>query len=424
MKCFNPCEALLRRGFLYFFDLFANNNSENIQIRGFFVKIRVFEIITDTNIGGAGKVLLTRLRALDKEKFEESVVVPQGSELLDELRELECDIYEMGGCADRSLDPFEIVPLVSFFKENKPDIVNCHGCLSARIAAYLARVPVRIYTRHCAFEPSFLMTHFPMKNINGMLNKMLNTKIISVAYAASENLYEMGVDEGQVEVIINGVAPIKKYSSDEKKATRERLGIPLDAFVCGICARLEDCKGIDVFLRAARRLISNGGNYYFLILGKGSLEEELRGLARSLGISERVRFCGFLQDITPYINCFDLNINCSRGTETSSLALSEGMSIGLVSVVSDFGGNPYMIKDGYNGLIYKTDDFCALADKIEILMKDRELYKKMSDNALERYKNELNAENMARKTEKLYRTLFLATKSKYDSRRDSEIYHK
>jgi len=57
-------------------------------------------------------------------------------------------------------------------------------------------------------------------------------------------------------------------------------------------------------------------------------------------------------------------------------------------------------------------------------MKDRELYKKMSDNALERYKNELNAENMARKTEKLYRTLFLATKSKYDSRRDSEIYHK
>ena len=69
------------------------------------------------------------------------------------------------------------------------------------------------------------------------------------------------------------------------------------------------------------------------------------------------------------------------------------------------------MRDGYNGFIYKTDDFFALAEKITDLYSDRELYEKMSENSIERYKSELNAKNMARKTEELYSSLFLATRS-------------
>jgi glycosyltransferase involved in cell wall biosynthesis len=316
----------------------------------------------------------------------------------------------MEGCADRSFDIFEIAPLVSYFKRTKPDIVNCHGCLSARIAAFLARVPVRIYTRHCAFEVRPGMTRFPLKSINKIATRLLNTKIIAVAYAARQNLTDMGIDERQIEVIINGVEPVEKYSAEQKMAARRKLSVPEDAFVYGISARLEECKGIDTLLRAARVLINNGINCYFLILGKGSRESELKSLVNSLGITDKVKFCGFVSDVTPYINCFDVNVNCSRGTETSSLALSEGMSIALPCVASDFGGNPYMVRDGYNGFIYKTDDFFALAECLTRLYSDRELYKKMSENSLARYIEELSAKNMARKTEELYSSLFLATR--------------
>ena len=141
-------------------------------------------------------------------------------------------------------------------------------------------------------------------------------------------------------------------------------------------------------------------------MGKGSKYFELKELSRILGVSDKVDFCGFTSDITPYLNCFDLNLNCSRGTETSSLAISEGMSIGLPCVASDWGGNPHMVHDGYNGFIFPTDDFLCLADRIEKLCKDKELYTQMSENSYKRYCEEFTADKMTRLTEKLYMDLY------------------
>ena len=106
----------------------------------------------------------------------------------------------------------------------------------------------------------------------------------------------------------------------------------------------------------------------------------------------------------------DIVINCSVGTETSSLALSEGMSLGKPAIVSNYGGNPYMVKHGVNGFIYECSDYRSLAKCIEKLCADVELYEKMSHESYERFKQELNAENMAQKTNKLYDTLYSASR--------------
>ncbi len=386
--------------------------------------IKVCEIISDTNIGGAGRLLVTRLSVSDRERFNEVVVLPRTSKLCDCFKDIGIKLCEMNYCADSSFDMRAIPELVQVFKREKPDIVNCHGCLSARIAAYIVGVPIRIYTRHCAFVPSKIMTNPIVKRINRSANRLLNTRIIAVADAAAQNLIDMGVSSDQIDIVINGVLSVERYSERRKKDMRECLDIPKDSFVCGISARLEDCKGIDCLLRAAKELLQKDKRYFFMIVGSGSKEKELRSLASSLGVEENIKFCGFVNDITPYVNCFDLNINCSRGTETSSLALSEGMSIGLPCIASDFGGNPYMVRDGYNGFIYPTDDHIALAKRISLLSLDKELYRQMSKNAYERYKNELNAENMARKTEEIYSSLFLARMSKNYCKSDRKIDEK
>jgi len=374
------------------------------------MEIKVVEVITDTNIGGAGRLLLTRLRSMrnysEEITFDEEVIIPQGSELEQELKNSAVKYKTMKCCFDKSFDLRAIFFLFRYLREEKPDIVNMHGCLSGRIAAYLANVPIKIYTRHCAFNPGYFISHFPMKQFNGKITDKLNDKIIAVADAAAENLIDIGVSKNLIEVIINGVEPIKKFDKKEKKKIRMELGIPENAFVCGMCSRLEECKGIDVLLRAAQKLVTNDPNYFFLILGRGSCEDSLKEQAENLGISEKVKFYGFVSDVTPYINCFDVVVNCSRGTETSSLALSEGMSISLPCVVSDWGGNPYMVLDGVNGFVYQTDNFIALAEKIQCLKKDEVLYKEMSEKAYERFCCELNAKKMARKTQDLYYLLF------------------
>ncbi len=380
--------------------------------------IRVAEILSDTNIGGAGRLLLNRFALSDKEQFEERIVLPSGSELFGEFKKLGYTPHTIDFCKDKSCDISGIFPLYRYFLKTSPDIVNCHGCLSARIAAKLANVPVRIYTRHCAYDPSDFMKKKSIKRINRIWTKVLSHKIIAVAEAAKDNLTDVGIDEGMIEIIVNGVEPVKAYSIAEKRETRKELGIPEDAFVCGICARLEDCKGIDVLLRAARKLLRSNNDYYFLIVGKGSQFFELKELSYALGISDRVKFSGFAKDVTPYLNCFDLNLNCSRGTETSSLSISEGMSLGLPCIASSWGGNPHMVQDGYNGYIFPVDDFIYLAELIEKIYNNKELYNQMSENAYKRYCEEFTAKRMTRLTEKLYMNLYL---NHQDKRREEAI---
>ena len=64
--------------------------------------IRVLNIISDTNIGGAGRVILNYLRYTDKSKFETLVAIPKGSLLKKPLEEADVTIYEVEGMADRS----------------------------------------------------------------------------------------------------------------------------------------------------------------------------------------------------------------------------------------------------------------------------------------------------------------------------------
>ena len=368
--------------------------------------IKVVEVLSDTNIGGAGRLLLTRFALSDKQKFDESIVLPCESELCGEFEILGYKPRIIKFCKDKSFDIAGIIPLYRHFKDVSPDIVNCHGCLSARIAARLANVPVRIYTRHCAYTPSDFMRKKGTRKIIGRVSEYLSDRIIAVADAAKDNLTDVGISEDIIEVIINGVSTIEKITSEERSKKRKELGIPEDAFVCGICARLEDCKGIDILLRAARMLLRNNDKYYFVIVGKGSKYLELKDLSSSLGIYNKVKFIGFVNDVGPYFNCFDLNINCSRGTETSSLAISEGMSIGLPCIASDWGGNPYMVRDGYNGFVFPVDNFIRLSELIEKLYDDKTLYKQLSENSYRRYCEEFTADKMTRKTEELYMRLY------------------
>lgn len=367
--------------------------------------MKVVEIISDTNVGGAGRLLLTRLKNSNREGIDRSVILPRGSKLEGHFADIGVTVHTVDGCRDRSFDIGAIVKLVRILREISPDIVNCHGALSARIAAAYLRIPVRIYTRHCTYPVPLPLRLFPIKQLLGGVGRALSPHAIAVAHAAQKDMMLMGYPEDNIKVIINGVEGFQKYGEAERTAARRELGVE-DKFVVGICARVEKCKDHDCFLRAARILSQEDDRYRFIVVGEGSLLAETMALADSLGIADKVIFTGFVGDVERYMNCFDLNVNCSVGTETSSLALSEGMSIGLPAVASSYGGNPYMVRHGENGFIYSMGDFCELADMIRRLAQDSSLYERASRVAYRRFLSELNAKNMTEQTEDYYLELY------------------
>ena len=95
--------------------------------------IRVLNVISDTNIGGAGRVILNYLRYADRTKFETLVAIPRGSLLKEPLENEHVQVYEVDGMADRSYNKEDVKLLQDLIRQVKPDLVHTHGALSGRI---------------------------------------------------------------------------------------------------------------------------------------------------------------------------------------------------------------------------------------------------------------------------------------------------
>lgn len=151
--------------------------------------MRIAEIISDTNVGGAGVLLLNRLSCTDLEKYSVCVCLPKGSALAARLEALGVEYTEIACEGDRSFELEAIPKYVRAIKRLAPDIVNVHGCLSARIAAKICGVPVKICTRHC-FYPIKCRKPFAKRVIGG-LNSAISDCFIAVAHSARENLLSL-----------------------------------------------------------------------------------------------------------------------------------------------------------------------------------------------------------------------------------------
>ena len=112
--------------------------------------IRVLNIISDTNIGGAGRVILNYLSYADRSQYETMVAIPRGSMLKEPLEQAGAQVYEVDGMADRSYHRDDVKVLKELIRRIKPNLVHTHGALSGRIAAKGLHVPV-VYSRHSGF---------------------------------------------------------------------------------------------------------------------------------------------------------------------------------------------------------------------------------------------------------------------------------
>lgn len=362
---------------------------------------KIIEVSSDTNIGGAGKCLLTLLSEHDRGEYEMKVVLPENSLLKPHVDVLGVDIIEVNGIADKSLDFKIIGTLYKIFKKEKPHIVHAHASMSARIAARFAGCKV-VYTRHSVFPPSKRISRGIGKIINGLVNNFFADGIIAVAEAAKKNLTDTGVDESKITVILNGVSGLTPKSDEDKIKAYERFGIEPGEKVVSIVARLEDIKGHDYFIEAADKLLGEGIKAKFVIAGTGSYEEHLKEKVKELGRENDIIFTGFIKDVDSLMNITYIQCNASYGTEATSLALLEGMSLGIPAVVSDFGGNPGVISDGDNGFVVRRKNTEALADGVRKLICDDELYSKMQERSKDIFNKKFTAEAMTKQTQEFY----------------------
>jgi hypothetical protein len=115
-------------------------------------KIRILHVLSDTNIGGAGRLLYNLAESIDKRKFEFLYAFPNESELVKLFDGSK--IYTLSNAADRSFGIGAAREIISIVNNAQPHIIHTHSALFARIGAKLAgfdRARV-VYTKHCVFD--------------------------------------------------------------------------------------------------------------------------------------------------------------------------------------------------------------------------------------------------------------------------------
>ena len=366
--------------------------------------IRVLNIISDTNIGGAGRVILNYLQFSDRAQFETMVALPKGSLLIPELQKQKVRIFQVNGLTDRSYHKDDVKTLIALIRKLKPDIVHTHGALSGRIAGRRCGVKV-IYTRHSAFPVSAKLRYPPGRWVNKLFNEHYADHIIAVSPAAAQNLTDAGISPKRITTMMNGVAPVPRKSPEECAALREAWNLRPGVFTMGILARLEPYKGHLDILDAAKILADQGRDFQLLIAGSGSFEAEIRSHAASLHLQDHVRFPGFVSDVSGFLSLLDVQLNASYGTETSSLSILEGFSMNLPAVVSSYGGNPCLVDDGENGLIFPVRDSSALAAALASLMDAPDRLASMGQRAGEIFRERFTGEILASNIESVYRSV-------------------
>jgi D-inositol-3-phosphate glycosyltransferase len=210
-----------------------------------------------------------------------------------------------------------------------------------------------------------------------------------------EMIQRLGASADQIHLVPPGV-DLELFQPHDREESRKQLDLPDGPLVLFV-GRIDPVKGIDTLFDAFKRLLDArdwaGATPTLVFIGgminsdRGDegLDPELLKLKRdaeSLGISEHVLFRGSQsRDMLPlYYSAVDVCTVPSR-YESFGLVAVEAMACGTPIVASRVGGLQFTIRDGQSGLLVPHSDPVALANGLEQVLTDQEMYNRMRAGA-------------------------------------------
>ena len=138
------------------------------------------------------------------------------------------------------------------------------------------------------------------------------------------------------------------------------------------------------------------------LFGEDSLEGELRQLAGSLGIGERIEFMGFRKDVPEIISAGTLVVHASTVPEPFGQVIVQAMAAGKPVVATRGGGVLEIVDDGVSGLLVPMKDADAMANAICEILSDPVRARKMGEAGRERFLEKFTIEKTVEAVEGIY----------------------
>lgn len=279
-------------------------------------------------------------------------------------------------------------------RELQPDLLHTNSLkanLLGGIAGRLAGIPVVWHVR------------------DRMATDYLPLSAIRLVRAASRILPSAIIANSEATKVALGISSATVIASPvEVPPRRSESRVLDDQFDVAMVGRLAPWKGQDVFLRAFARAFPDG-NARAVIAGSAMFGEDvfadsLVALTNDLGISERVDFLGFVDDVSALLSGFDVLVHASVVPEPFGQVVVEGMAAALPVIATNVGGPSEVITDEIDGLLVPPGNIELLAADLQRLARDQELRRCLGEAAHIRARD-FAPEIIADKVQSVYRLL-------------------
>lgn len=281
--------------------------------------------------------------------------------------------------------------------EIKPDILHAHYATSYGLLGALAD-----YHPYIISAWGSDVYDFPIKSPVHKMMLKYNLKKADYIFSTSNVMKE------ETQKYTNKNIEVTPFGVDINRFVPRRT--EKDEVVIGTIKTLEEKYGIQYLVKAFAQLKDRNPdmNLKLRIGGKGSQEDYLKGLCRDLKIYDDVTFLGFVNpdDVVKEFQNFDIAVFPSTlDSESFGVAAVEAESCGTPIVVSEVGGLMESTKPGITSLVAKKASVEDLRDKIDMLVKDKELRLKMGTAARKFVEDNYNLEDNFAYVDKLYKEI-------------------
>jgi len=358
--------------------------------------MKVFNIIWGYSTGGIGKCFLTYAALADV-----NTNIKVKSVCID-IQNREYDrssLHKIGATLisiKHSFDISWISKLAKVIKEEKPDVIFCHGFNGPVVVKivklfYGIKIPMI-----CSYHGLY---HAPTKTkkiiapiynkVQTLLYKYSAHRVILVENYSKKYLIDKGISSAKLITVYNGISTNvdgnKKINLPNK---------PKNSISIGLASRMDSVKGIEYLIEAIPMIVKKTTlPFKVYLVGDGPEYDTLLEKVKQYSIEHLVEFIGYQSNIPEWLNAFDIFALPSL-FEYHSIALLEAMRAGKAIVSTDVGGNTESIRDGLDGLIVPSKNVGELASAIVKMMESKELRITMGKSARERFLSEFTEEIM------------------------------
>ena len=351
--------------------------------------MKVLQIITNTELGGAQRVCIDLALSAHKDNFTVAVASSEGGYLWDNLPKeiIQYPIPFLIKPIHFIKDLRVLLKIRSIIKKYKPDVTHLHSSkigILGRLAAIGLKTKV-IYTVH-GFD-SIRLNHRKFIHLERIFQQFTDY-IVPVSEYDFNNLLKEKITKNLI-TIQNGVSiPCeKKHLSNNEKLKNKKIILTT--------ARISPQKRFDFFISVARQFDPN--EYIFIWIG-GSTDKTLDELHTEYEIPENVIVTDHLTDANSYVHICDIFVLFSN-YEGLPMTILEAMAQSKPIIASNVGGVSELVtKD--NGFLIQTETEAVNA--IKTLIDNSTFLESMGKASFDLYMKEFSLESMWKKYKKLY----------------------